>query len=872
MIDINKAMIDVSEAKQELNEKLGTAINLEVNTNELKNAIKAQEATYNQLVQKLADYQAEFNKQVSSGAIKKDSEAWLEGQKNIQEFTSEVFEASAELIEFQDKLRQLEYDTLQNLIDSFERTVSKLDAYADLLESRDEVVPESIYQEQLDSNNAQIKANNELRNKKIKEQGLYDVNSTRYQELAEEIADIDEETLGLLADNEKLKNSIFELRFTPIDEALEGYQKLRDEIDSFYDLLNEDAFFDKKGNGTADLAAGLALIQQGIAVSKKEIADYTTGLEKLQESFDNGVISEKEYNEKSEEYRDGIQDSIHTVQDYSEAITDLYQKQLNLEVEATEDLIDKYAEARKQKESYFEYDRKIKKQQKSVDALKAELAAIENVNNAAAQARAKQIRAELAEEQESLDEMKRDHQNEILDLGDDKLKEDLQTMLDDTEYAIASSAEKQQQLIDDMLSKVVGKYQSAFDKINSIIGNTGWVGSNGFNQNQSELGTQQGAQNQHNNATQSQSEANKNPSGSASGTVTDKIDSNDSFDNKVENDIMQKPNTDNRPVAELKASPTSVNLEEGQSTSIKTTIRPNDAKNKNLSWTSSNTNVATVSNGTISAVKAGSCNVTVSTTDGSGLSVVIKVSVKKKPEPPKPKPPVNNKPTTGTGDGIPQIGDKVTFVNGRYYYDSQGKRPAGSKYRGKTVYITSINKRSWATKPYHISTGKKLGSGDLGWLNLNQLKGYKNGTNPLGVRKAQKAWTQEHGQSEIIYRKSDGAILTNLNRGDAVYNNKISKNLYELGKYSPEQLMSNVRIGIIDSSEVLGGRMDIPARDSGFGKVSVGDTKVYINVEGNITEDALPGFEERLKKATPKIVTPIVTKYLYTEARKTGMR
>ena len=57
MIDINKAMIDVSESKQELNEKLGTAINLEVNTNELKNAIKAQQDTYNQLVQKLADYQ-----------------------------------------------------------------------------------------------------------------------------------------------------------------------------------------------------------------------------------------------------------------------------------------------------------------------------------------------------------------------------------------------------------------------------------------------------------------------------------------------------------------------------------------------------------------------------------------------------------------------------------------------------------------------------------------------------------------------------------------------------------------------------------------------------------------------------------------------
>lgn len=78
-------------------------------------------------------------------------------------------------------------------------------------------------------------------------------------------------------------------------------------------------------------------------------------------------------------------------------------------------------------------------------------------------------------------------------------------MLEDTEFAIASSAEKQQQIIDSMLSKVVGSYQSAFDKINQIIGNTGWVGSNEFNQNQSQLGTQSGAQSQKDNATQSQS-------------------------------------------------------------------------------------------------------------------------------------------------------------------------------------------------------------------------------------------------------------------------------------------------------------------------------------------------------------------------------
>ena len=380
MIDINKAMIDVSESKQELNEKLGTAIDLKVNTDELKNAIKAQQDTYNQLVQKLADYQKEFNSQVSSGAIKKDSESWFKGQENIQKFTSEIYKASSELIEFQDKLREIEYDTLQNLIDGFERAVSKIDAQIELLKSRDEVVPESLYKEQMDNNNAQIKANKELRDKKLSEQALYDVNSERYQELAEEIQKIDEETLGLLTDNEKLKDSIFELRFSHLDEALEKYDDLSSEIKSFYDLLNEDAFFDKNGGGTADLAAGLALLQQNIAVSKQKISDLTTGLNKLQESFDNGIISEKEFSEKSKEYREELQSSVKDVKDFSDAITDLYMKQMQKEIEATEELIDKYADARKQKEKYFDYDKKLKKQQKSVDLIKSQIAALNGVD------------------------------------------------------------------------------------------------------------------------------------------------------------------------------------------------------------------------------------------------------------------------------------------------------------------------------------------------------------------------------------------------------------------------------------------------------------------------------------------------------------
>ena len=62
---------------------------------------------------------------------------------------------------------------------------------------------------------------------------------------------------------------------------------------------------------------------------------------------------------------------------------------------------------------------------------------------------------------------------------------------------------------------------------------------------------------------------------------------------------------------------TSYEMTEGDELTLTATINPNNATNKNVSWKSSNTSVATVSNGKVTAVKAGSAIITVTTEDGS---------------------------------------------------------------------------------------------------------------------------------------------------------------------------------------------------------------------------------------------------------------
>lgn len=847
---VHKSVQDINDSQLEYEEAMGFNNVSDSVKKVLQSSVDEQQKIYDQNLQRLTDYQNEFNSLVSNGYLKEGSEEYNEAKAQLNDFIKEVNESATALIEFQDKLNEVEYKKIQNLIDGFDRAVSKLDKWVSLQESRDNDVPESTYQDQIDTNNANIKENYNLRNEKLKEQALYDVNSKRYQELAEDINKIDEETLGLLADNEKLKNSIFELRFKPLDDAIEKYDKLSDELGDFYDLLNEDAFFTKQGGGTADLVAGLALMSQQIEVNKQKIADYRVGLDKLQESFDNGVISEKEFNEKSEEYISGVQNAAKANNSLSNSITDLYLKQIKAENDYLQESIDKHKELLNQRKESDAYEKKVKSQTKNINALKSQIQALEGTNNQQSQAELKRLRAQLQEAEDELTETRTDHQYDVREHGYNALSDSLNEMYKDTEYAVTHSAEKQQEVIQSMLNTVVSSYASAYEKINQIITNTGWIGSSDFNSNQDELNTQNGANNQVNNATQKP--INTKPSDIANNTVTTPINSNDKVNAGIEHEIMQKPNTTNRPVAELKVSPTSISLEEGKTATIKASIRPTDAANKTLSWGTSNESVATCANGTVKAIKPGSCQILVSTTDGSGITQNVSVTVTKKPDPPKPAP----RPSSG-GDGIPRVGDRVTLKAGQsYFYDSWGTRPAGSLYNGvpNGVIIDGYSGAEYGGQStMHGGFGVHIKGadgvyGDLGWVRLDQLEGYASGTEYVDKEKL--AWTQEN-KPEIIIRKKDGAMLTKLNPGDKVMDGKMTENIWKLAKNYPN-IMNAQNLGINLNHTIP----DVEVGDRDASIVNHYDSLLTVN--GNVDRDTLPELKQILKESYDYTVKNLV--------------
>ena len=107
----------------------------------------------------------------------------------------------------------------------------------------------------------------------------------------------------------------------------------------------------------------------------------------------------------------------------------------------------------------------------------------------------------------------------------------------------------------------------------------------------------------------------------------------------------------NVPVTSVTLDKTSLTLDVGGSDTLAVTVKPDNATNKAVTWSSSNENVATVDqNGNVKAVGAGKATITATTADGSGVSATCTVTVNGPVLPPQPSDPAPSQPT-GDGSG-----------------------------------------------------------------------------------------------------------------------------------------------------------------------------------------------------------------------------
>lgn len=396
-------------------------------------------------------------------------------KKQLYSLQTEAVKLENEAAELVQALQDNREQIKQWAVDRWERAGSKQDAVIDYAKANDNPeyqINEKIYQERIKSNARQINALQKLRAEKAE---YYDthfssMNNEEAQKYLNSIAQIDEQILKIGSDIENLKNEIMELRWKPFDDAQDKLSNVITEYQTMQKLLGDaESFYNDDGSFTTNGLTNILLTQESIDATKQKIANYREGLNKLEEQYKNGCYSLDEYNEKSKQLLDGIQQESTALSELKQNMLDMYETQIKKENDLLQENIDKRKDALSAKEKYYDYDKTLKKKSKDINTLKSQIAALEGTSNAAAKARLEKLRAELADAEDDMADTMHQHEVDMKNTGYENFSNEANKALDNTLDAVKKNSSFQEAIISGMLTNVTTNYDNTYKHLHTVM-------------------------------------------------------------------------------------------------------------------------------------------------------------------------------------------------------------------------------------------------------------------------------------------------------------------------------------------------------------------------------------------------------------------
>lgn len=374
---------------------------------------------------------AKYNKSGSS-TQKADAKRALDELQN--QVNAAAIEAAQARIDFAVQSQENIKTYFDSQYSYLEGTLTKSENLFDLKEAKGLDITDVEYEERLNTimdlrktkleEQAQMQKNLDAQIKK----GYITKGTQEYYDLQAEIDAVGEEVTKLDISAEELKDTMRDdIFFRGLERAQKAAENLQNSLETISDLIDEDAFFDDKGNltgyGEAYLASNIANIKS-LKDSLKTLLEERETIEKL---YDEGYYSETEYTEKIQENEQNIADTIKSIKSAEDAVIDVIKNNAKEKIDATNDMIDAYKKALQSEKDYYEYDKNLKSSNKEIQQLQNQIAALNGVADAASRAEKARLEEQLQDAIDSRDDTIKDH---IYTLKVDGL-DDLSDMLDD---------------------------------------------------------------------------------------------------------------------------------------------------------------------------------------------------------------------------------------------------------------------------------------------------------------------------------------------------------------------------------------------------------------------------------------------------------
>lgn len=425
-----------------------------------------------------------------NGHNKKDK-AYQEMKKNLTDLNTSIVEADTHIQETKAALEETRENLKQWQIDRWERAGDKQDASLSYKKNADDInyqLSANDYEERLKTYDKIIRADEAKRQLLAEEIAANQANGGAWsnEEMQKKIEEYDNLTTSIIQSKEamqQLAQEEIDFRFKPLDEAQNKLSNLVSELQTAQKLLGDtESFYNDDGAFSTNGLTNILLVQEQIDATKDKIANYREGLNKLDEMYKNGAIGPEYYKTKTDEMLKSLQQESATLADLKQNLLDMYTTQVTKENDLLQENIEKRKDALSAKEKYYDYDKTLKKKTKDINALKAQIAALEGTSNAASKARLEKLRAELADAEDDMADTMHQHEVDMKNTGYENFSDEANKALDNTLDAVKKNAAFQEAIIGSMLSNVKANYDSTYKHLGDVMDQYGMKVSQTYSQ------------------------------------------------------------------------------------------------------------------------------------------------------------------------------------------------------------------------------------------------------------------------------------------------------------------------------------------------------------------------------------------------------
>lgn len=420
-----------------------------------------------------------------NGHNKKDK-AYQEMKKNLTDLNTSIVEADTHIQETKAALEETRENLKQWQIDRWERAGDKQDASLSYKKNADDInyqLSANDYEERLKTYDKIIRADEEKRQLLAEEIAT---KTWSNEETQKKIEEYDNLTASIIKSKEamrQLAQEEIDFRFKPLDEAQNKLSNLVSELQTAQKLLGDtESFYNDDGAFSTNGLTNILLVQEQIDATKDKIANYREGLNKLDEMYKNGAIGPEYYKTKTDEMLKSLQQESATLADLKQNLLDMYTTQVTKENDLLQENIEKRKDALSAKEKYYDYDKTLKKKTKDINALKAQIAALEGTSNVASKARLEKLRAELADAEDDMADTMHQHEVDMKNTGYENFSDEANKALDNTLDAVKKNAAFQEAIIGSMLSNVKANYDSTYKHLGDVMDQYGMKVSQTYSQ------------------------------------------------------------------------------------------------------------------------------------------------------------------------------------------------------------------------------------------------------------------------------------------------------------------------------------------------------------------------------------------------------